>query len=156
MISEETCKQWAPLWRDGFHIDRPWWHQPDPEQSRWVRADGMEIIKRGGAWTVHLPGDAPQYPNGPGTADAAMHDYDSYDPLPIPDPMPGQVWVREGTSLLITRVMPLGDGEWMLWFGEGPATYALDAPEGKCHWPIPRAVLVAGPTPWGRDVPWAP
>jgi len=178
MISEETCKHWAPLWPKNFHPQRPWWRQPDapnlgsvfgigapfgerPDENRWVRADGVEAVNRGSKWGIRFPGDPPHAaraatPEGYPSAVVIMEMLDRDHALSVPVPLPGQVWVRGGASYLITRVVPLSEGQWMLWFGEGPAHYALNAPAGVCHWPLPGAVLVAGPTPWGRDVPWSP
>lgn len=85
-------------------------------------------------------------PDGFETADAAMAWYDTAHPLPAPPPMCDQTWAwPDGEQLVVSRVFP--GGEAMMACG-GPFFAASE-------WPPPGAVLVAGPSPWGRDVPWS-
>jgi hypothetical protein len=80
-----------------------------------------------------------------------------------PDPMPGQVWAFPGSGIERTIVDVTGGAGWFM-FQPG-APFSVGGPY-SCHarpemlrideWPPPGGVLVSGPTPWGRDVPWAP
>lgn len=85
--------------------------------------------------------------------DEAMAWLDEHDPVLPPPRMVGQVWVsgREVRSIVTTirgRVV----------WGRDSAEVLADVQDGwdPLSFPPRAAVLVAGPTPWGRDVPWAP
>jgi hypothetical protein len=127
VIPDHLHDRWAPMWRDGTVRGRPWW--------RYVQYYGTNpkgesqpgyVCQRADGRSVWVAEDA--IPGG-----LAVHDEEC--PLPPPPQMPGQVWVRDdGREQLITGAINVG--------------------LTPC-WPPPGEVLVAGPTPWGRDVPWA-
>ena len=119
---------WLPMYAPYSLPDRPWWRVAG---HRIVRADVKPLPLEN---TI----------TSPDFLLAALDAYDTAHPMPVPPPMPGQVWWD--------RVyFPIGA------VVRGQATVDTGAGlEPIETWPPPNAVLVAGPTPWGRDVPWAP
>lgn len=108
------------------------WAFLDPEAAKVGKADAGRHPESG-PWT---------------TAEEAMAYVDATTPLPAPDPMPGQAWVSGGgTECMIAAVWRDGGSWWVQWASN---------PDVPALWQPPTSVLVAGPTPWGRDVPWAP
>lgn len=120
---------WSPMWaRAGEAIseDRPWWRTRGPAGVQ--RCDGVPAGQRLDACAV-----------------AAMAQVDRDRPLPKPPLMAGQVWVVLG-----------GDGQWRELTYLGVTTTEQGAFSNGYLNLHANAILVAGPTPWGRDVPWAP
>lgn len=94
-------------------------------------------------------------PTGPITEVLAKWDEDQ--PLPAPPLMPGQVWIVNGEELSIMACSPSGSAMVAgAVLGDGGDTIFRT---NSTHWNVAlrtHGVLVSGPTPWGRDVPWAP
>lgn len=126
---------WLPMYAPGAVPERPWWRSVG--LCRWERVDGRVV-------TVHGPGivllDA---------LDAA----DAKAPLPAPSPMVGQVWVSEPEQWKVEG-FDLEGNPWRLSAATEQSSESWA--NALTTWPPLGAVLVAGPTPWGRDVPWAP
>ncbi len=92
-------------------------------------------------WRDHDPGYRHDW-----LADLDAHDVEH--PIPCPPPMTGQVWVWPGgEENVIGKVYSREVGGCL--FANG-LSYSAE------QWPPLGAVLVLGPTPWGRDVPWMP
>ncbi len=137
---------WIPMYPDDTVAERPWWLR-----VRWSRvgADISHEFERI---------DGAVLPDG-----ADLDAYDDTHPLPVPPPMATQVWQRDGDSLVVHILdgLPYAHqhkmDEWTGYDGvrctSGVRSVVFAALE---PWPPPYAVLVAGPTPWGRDRPWAP
>lgn len=139
----ELARAWGPMWRKGYDPERPWWVAVN---GGYLRCDGWLIE---GCFMWRVVNFAP--PNIPDRFDDARQSrewLDTNHPLPAPDPMSGQVWVSAGgTQCMIAAAWCSGGSWWVQW--------ASNPGEPK-RWEPPTSVLVAGPTPWGRDVPWAP
>lgn len=102
------------------------------EERPWWRSLGMERWQRADGRGIGV--------HGPGVSlVAALDAYDAAHPMPVPPPMAGQVWATPDGSQV-----PVG----YIHKGQDAAGFRV--------WPPTGCVLVAGPTPWGRDVPWAP
>ena len=71
---------------------------------------------------------------------------DREHPLPVPPLMPGQVWVVNGDEVLLPSLIPSQHRPFI-------AVWPIVC-DGVEIDPFKGAILVAGPTPWGRDVPW--
>lgn len=72
--------------------------------------------------------------------DEALAHVDREWPFPPPPPLVGQVWIREdrnNSAIIVGANFPTAPGR-----GDWP--------------PFKNAVLVAGPTRYGNDVPWGP
>lgn len=117
---------WLPMYPEGTHPERPWWAKYG---AFYARCDDL---------------------HPPVTTVAEMDAFDAAHPRPAPRPMSGQVWA-----------WPNGMTGVVGWVYPGPQ--APEIPVTIAHgvwtntpWPPPGAVLVAGPTEQGRDVPWAP
>jgi hypothetical protein len=161
---------WLPLYPPGTVPERPWWRCADPNNLAGpvTRCDGFRIEVRNRArphafpqhplngpqdWCFVIGDTFHPWPPEPWAADAPnpvilraalMAQADEAHPLPVPPPMVGQVWVwRSGVTRAIVATAP------------GWHASNIGAGEDK-DWPYDGAVLVAGPSPWGRDVPWAP
>jgi len=142
-------------WPASWCTHRPWW------SDKFRRVDGLtpvtdaDLARDAKGWydrrgRMH-PGEFPWQLS-------TLARLDREFPLPAPPPMPGQVWVQvEGAGrafdagdsfviLAVLRKLPVA------------MTQGDDEPQiSMVHtWPPPGAALVAGPTPWGRDVPWWP
>lgn len=117
-------EKWRLVWGNTTHRRWPWWRV---ENGHWRRVDGVVD----------------------GTSLCNVVDVFAADlsyPLPAPPLMAGQVWMWPGgEEHVVTKVYGHDVGGCVL--GNG-SSY-----RGK-EWPPPSAILVAGPTPWGRDVPW--
>lgn len=184
-VPAEIATRWAPMWRAG-HPSRPWWfyeqlrsldaHAQDvrtyPNALKLTRVDGVEFRYRayppaprriGNAGPPWIPGwyqtldlirggrtPVATDPDPTGPITQVLAEWDEEQPLPAPPLMPGQVWIvtRLGKSRL-----PVGEQVYI----EG-LTHARDpwASSRASYLDMRDAILVAGPTPWGRDVPWAP
>lgn len=136
---------YLPMYRPGALPERPWWVFDGSVGGghRWTRHDHATVLvdafDRGGPC--------------PAAALAGIDAYDTAHPLPVPPPMVGQVWVLpDGEHRSIIGMHFHGRP---MWGREQYSGLVSDAWEGP-HFPRPRAVLVLGPTPWGRDRPWAP
>lgn len=129
-----------------------------------TNAEGRTVGKR--ASTVHETGWPP---DDDGVA-AAMAWLDAHQPLPAPPPMCDAVWATRGSAEIrgatfvisdvrpYARVVPERDTHWdvgggLILFGR---TSTAECNNDWEEWPPKNAVLVAGPSPWGRDRPWAP
>ena len=145
--SPETFEPRLPMYDVNAVPERPWWdaveeswgsgpnglavaiHRP----ARWLRCDGGRVLQREGL--------------------EALGAYDTEHPLPAPAPMTGQVWGWVDGERMVTSVHAgFVSGLVVVWGGNA----AEWGDSMATRWPPPGAVLVAGPTPWGRDVPWAP
>lgn len=145
----ELARAWGPMWHPNAHPSRPWWRMVDGHPFIYVRLDGWRV-ERGfsGGIFAKPPGDILAEMPGLTFVDDGMAYVDTNHPLPAPDPMPGQVWVSAGgTECMIAAAWRSG-GSWLVQWASNPDVPAL--------WEPPTSVLVAGPTPWGRDVPWVP
>jgi hypothetical protein len=136
---------WLPMYAPGAVPERPWWRQ---EGDDYRRADGARVKSvldgfRFIEWEPTL---------------RLIEAHDTEHPMPVPPPMCGQVWVWtngwERMVVGVDRCAVFGCGDEIRNTG-APSEYS-DIPMRADVWPPPGAVLVAGPTPWGRDVPWAP
>ena len=147
-IPADVAARWSPMWATDHHPERPWWHKYSPavySRHHWRRCDGLRGPRC----------DDPDDPEAdiPGDTLAAI---DAANPLPAPPPMPGQVWVAptgdEFTIAAIVKACVL-----FATLAPSPEAYGAFAPcvSSQPEWPAAGAILVAGPTPWGRDVPWS-
>jgi hypothetical protein len=183
---EDLANDWRPMWHEWAHPLRPWWRKAEDPFSRlagmfggsgasrplenvWRRVDGQTVAtchpldERGRpnervvlGWAFLDPeaakagsAEAGRHPeSGPfATAEEAMAYVDEHRPLPAPPPMVGQVWAWEdGEQHLVGRTTAVGG---LVFLTNGSLFTRAD-------WPPAGAFLVAGPTLWGRDVPWAP
>lgn len=153
MIPRAVYEQWSAMWAHGHVRDRPWWRivaTGHAHAAGAVRVDGARTLL-----TIIGP--------NPAASENALLDWGDVEridraiPLPAPPPMPGQVWAWDGVEDAVTYVEASSwqDGVVTGWtIGIGGSTRYVGPAWGGV-WPIPGAVLVAGPTPWGRDVPWA-
>jgi alkanesulfonate monooxygenase SsuD/methylene tetrahydromethanopterin reductase-like flavin-dependent oxidoreductase (luciferase family) len=150
----ELARAWEKMWHLRAYFPRPWWRHKGA--TCWFeRVDGW-VITGDDPSDVENPSVLIRSPGGNGRDESvgglsfeeAMSYVDTNHPLPAPDPMPGQVWVSAGgTQCMIAAVWRYGDSWWVQWASN---------PDAPVRWEPPTSVLVAGPTPWGRDVPWAP
>lgn len=142
------------MWPKGFWHARPWW------TNFKRRCDGIRLID-----SKTLDRDEKGWYDKRGRWDlpedilAAVERIDREYPLEAPPPTEGQVWVQvEGAG----RYLDKGDSFQIVAVQEGkPVAVARDGDRPMLAvlprtWPPPGAVLVAGPTPWGRDCPWTP
>lgn len=163
-IPPEIAARWAPMWGQDAHRERPWWRLSSVDARSaagafvvWTRCDGSIASAK---W--HRPG---AFLGSPEQARAALFmaavdaigdalaRIDAEHPLPVPSPTPGQVWrswLVSGSEMMVSEVILAASGA---------PTCAIVAGETMMfpqEWPPPSAILVAGPTPYGRDVPWSP
>lgn len=154
------------LYTSGTWSERPWWRralsgvvmvsESPILPCAWLRQDGVkgpEFPWAAGEPDVPTPEDA-----------EAMREIDLDSPIPPPAPTPTQVWVdpggafsvvdvsTHGVMVLRYRVMEIEGSDRL---GHTLARVFKDG-DLLPSWPPRGAVLVAGPTPWGRDRPWAP
>lgn len=170
-IPPEVSVRWAPMWGRDALPERPWWSVQSIKTETaagkfvtWRRVDGQS---KSFAWDgppVAWAGSMDEWNRI--TMDCAVHAagddlarIDAEHPLPAPPPMPGQVWhiafpdgADEFTETVAYtdrrgayRTYPRGTG-----YGGEARMCRFDS------WPPAFGILVAGPTPWGRDVPWSP
>lgn len=143
MIPSPLYLRWSPMWVPDHVRSRPWWRRGD---TAFIRCDGRTVPIAGVVRTARVLSVGP---SDPALDRIEMEKLDREHPLHTPPPMPGQVWARPGEHGLwiedeITRVS----------FTEEGTITAFTHP-GKPWQREAGAILVAGPTPWGRDVPWA-
>jgi hypothetical protein len=140
---------WLPMYAPGAVPERPWWRQ---EGDDYRRADGARVKSvldgfRFIEWEPTL---------------RLIEAHDTEHPMPVPPPMVGQVWAwpESGTERAVASTW--GGRAWFQAEVGQPkpadvgVVCASSEAWGASEWPPRGAVLVAGPTPWGRDVPWAP
>ena len=162
--------RWRPMWHKDAHPTRPWWSilstQTETAAGKfvtWRRADGQLASAR---WTP--PG---AYCGSPEQAHRAILEaaveaagealarIDTEHPLPAPPPMPLQVWhitFPDGTDEF-TETIAYTDRHGA--YRTYPRGTGYGGEARMCRfetWPPAFGVLVAGPTPWGRDIPWSP
>lgn len=184
-IPPEIAARWSPMWAAG-HPTRPWWQyaqirsldvgsldgRTHPDEQKLIRIDGAVFQYRGySSLPWRLRQGAPAWVPGwyqavfpdRGLVVAATSDsdpmgpildvlakWDAEHPLPTPPLMPGQVWVVDGEEL--TVLSPESEQGRVTVAGRmHELTFQLNAQMFTT-----RGLLVSGPTPWGRDVPWAP
>jgi hypothetical protein len=157
---------WLPMYAPRSLAERPWWTL---SLVGWRRADGFSVQHglggalgaHGGEWAEHA--GVPTWRCGRKLFEGVdpsdmMARLDAEHPMAAPPPMCGQVWVWtngwERMVVGVDRCAVFGCGDEIRNTG-APSEYS-DIPMRADVWPPPSAVLVAGPTPWGRDVPWAP
>lgn len=170
-LSPAIIARWSPMWAKDCCSERPWWRigivPGNPVQTSFPARYVMEYRRVDGK-TVHL---------GYQSANAEWRDLtahltemariDAAHPLPAPPPLPGQVWATPRPGYgdgwgyhLVTVAAPFVGDSWLVHLGgDGSVaqTYRMgEATPDASAWPPPGAILVAGPTPWGRDIPWGP
>jgi hypothetical protein len=136
---------WLPMYAPEAVPERPWW-RVSRRSTYQIGDDGNRISGS----DCRRPDGGEEF--APEAATATVLDaYDAKHPLPVPPPMAGQVWcdttARNRAQVQFTIHAVIGDVAIVIVDDTGPS---------PIEWPPPAAVLVAGPTPWGRDVPWAP
>lgn len=141
---------------------RPWWFHTGGVVSR---VDGCYRSDDGHGYRYASGGSLPwalrlgRALRGSVNRDAARIDRDY--PLPAPPPMSGQVWLflRELVSLSgETSTWPTENTVRTVTRSKGERTH-VTWPEARSDpglWPPEGGLLFLGPTPWGRDTPWAP
>lgn len=147
------------------HPESPWWRIDRgtgfwPETRNAVRVDGLTAsdlshIEGDGAYTCKVIMDE--------SLEDAMSRIDREHPLPCPAPRCGQVWhIERVGSVVQVQVHAVVDGRarFLATYPGGPALYPARFCGAECvptipytvdiaEWPIPGAVLVAGPgSPW--------
>lgn len=161
-IPREIVARWSATWGAGVHPARPWWSMASHTPRR---TDGIVPVP---GWLVEMGRVDPRgLWDGNEPYEAFMARVDAEHPLPAPMPLPMQVWRwAEGDETMIVRVVPDGrvgvPDTWRVWTGLNNAS-ALVSPRAKEfvggsrveQWPPPGAVLVAGPSPHGFNVPWS-
>lgn len=148
---------WLPMYPPDAHPERPWWRGSVRDRSEWGLPSVMGWRR---VWDSRGP--------------LAAHDLAGIDDaylVPPPPPMAGQVWVwfedwrATGTPGGLDASLYVAAGTVAMIAGVTPAMHPERTPLVRLTsfpsdvgrtWPMSGAVLVAGPTPWGRDVPWAP
>jgi hypothetical protein len=132
--------RWSPMWTGGggFVYERPWWRAER-------RCDDVALVL-----LAHFERHPDLYsPLGVALPAESYTEsrarIDREHPVPKPPLMPGQVWAVLGEDHTWRELTFLGisNGREPC-FSNGYMNLHRDA------------VLVAGPTPWGRDVPWCP
>jgi hypothetical protein len=149
----ELARAWEKMWHLRAYFPRPWWRHKGA--TCWFeRVDGW-VITGDDPSDVENPSVLIRSPGGNGRDESigglsfeeAMAYVDEHRPLPAPPPMVGQVWAWEdGEQHLVGRTTAVGG---LVFLTNGSLFTRAD-------WPPAGAFLVAGPTLWGRDVPWAP
>lgn len=164
-IPPDVAASWSATWGAGVYPARPWWLVGSGGPRR---TDG--IVPAPG-WLVEMGRADPRgLWDGKEPYEDFMARVDAEHPLPAPPPMPGQVWRwAEGDETMIVRVAPAGaDGVtdvWRVWTGLDvsnrvsalvcPRAVGVEGGSRVEQWPPPGAVLVAGPSPHGLNVPWS-
>jgi hypothetical protein len=139
------------MWAKGHVPDRPWWSRHD---LTYRRCDGITILSRAFMDITH--GDERGLWDGKEPYADAMARIDAAHPLPAPPPMPGQVWAYpDGAEVCLIGVDVPPEMPPDAW-GRARFSPRMWHEKGNDVWPPPGAILVAGPTPWGRDIPWSP
>ena len=171
-IPSEVVARWSQMWSPDCHPERPWWSlcvvDGEPVQTsfparyvmQWRRADGKTV-------RVGYQSANPDWRTTVFQHEAGIAAVDAAHPLPAPPPLPGQVWATPRPGYgdgwgyhLVTVAAPFVGDSWLVHLGgDGSVaqTYRMgEATPDASAWPPPGAILVAGPTLWGRDVPWSP
>lgn len=142
------------MWSPDCHPERPWWTlcvvDGEPVQTsfparyvmQWRRVDGKTV-------RVGYQSANPDWRTTVFQHEAELAAIDAAHPLPHPGYYPGQVWVLDDDEVTICRVKHR-DARVEAYVSPdyGAIDYSKDLLDG--------AILVAGPTPWGRDCPWSP
>ena len=143
-VPAEVAARWGAMWAKGHVPDRPWWSRV---LLTYQRCDGIVI---GNESILRACGNDPRGAwDGKEPYEDAMARIDAAHPLPAPPSMPAQVWAwpHDASGRAVVHEQTVVDvSQGAVIFRDG-AFYV---------WPPRRAILVAGPTPWGRDVPWSP
>lgn len=149
---------WLPMYAPGTLADRPMWRR--------VSEGFVARVDHGDAAPVRVSVARDPYGALVGSnlltdaeLVAAIDAHDTAHPTPTPPPMAGQVWVRPEDH---TVTAPPGRQDTLLYVepdtGAGLPIHRWSSGRTTAadQWPPMDAVLVAGPTPWGRDRPWTP
>lgn len=164
-MPEALREAWSPLWATGHVRERPWWvfdgyHGTNPYTNQFQ--SGVYYKRR----DKHILWVSDE------SVDAALATYDAESPIPPPPPMPGQVWAFPDGEAQITAV----ERAMLCRLHERPEDAKLRlcpvwskplirlnrqwhvtaAEWEERQWPIRGAILVAGPSAYGRDIPWCP
>ena len=167
---------WLPMYREGMVPERPWWRAAAQGS---VRCDGR--VAAPWAMTPHELRARTRE-----EMLAEIDRIDAEHPLPVPPAMPGQVWAWSATEMAAVVGIREGRPIWgagtppkpvqesarrsaaerqeerrrqarmATRFDDVSYLSAASVEEEDYVWPPPGAVLVAGPSPWGRDMPWVP
>jgi hypothetical protein len=121
------------MYPSNAHPERPWWRVH-------VRGRGDVGLPSVLSWRRVWDDQGP-------IAERDIAEIDTHSPVDRPPPMVGQVWVFDDQTEEIVYTQKLTTSTTVLFAGDKAVTLS---------WPPSGGVLVAGPTPWGRDVPWAP
>lgn len=150
-MPKEIAERWSPMWGGYAHSERPWWcavhaQVADGPRVRWRRGDGVytSYYKVPVTWGANYnPGtffiDTPR---------SELEYIDGVHPLSAPPRLAGQVWA-----------WTTPDGQYherVIWGVSGPISDLRADAQAAFEVAPPDAVLVAGPTPWGMNVPWSP
>jgi hypothetical protein len=170
-MSTNLFEPWIPMYQEGAVPTRPWWRlrviMSTAEGSihhRYERIDGATLDRERKFWSDGSLGWSverrTQLADWIGEASGTLDTYDETHPLPAPAPMVGQVWCDTlGCRSILATGVGTVTSYWVMWGDESgtkSTRHTLNEEEFFTEpWP-PAAVLVAGPTPWGRDRPWAP
>lgn len=150
-------RDWLPMYGEEAVPEMPWWRKTQwPSRNQltpgFKRCDGVQCFPRQVSLRDWL---------------GEFRSLDERTPILVPPPMAGQVWVSiddSGNGLTYATQQQLLDVEPAGWRrkDDGPwESTSWNLIWSNFHtyfevWPPPGLFLVAGPTPWGRDVPWAP
>lgn len=160
-IPSEIVTRWSPMWAENCNPARPWWRSTS---LGWRRVDGRYLteflLDMNDVQAEALA--AAMQPREDGkplsTADelAMLAFFDAAYPLSVPPPMVGQVWLityPNVSDIYEEQVAYIENGIAYRLYPQtsvgGPARLSR-----YDQWPPLGGMLVAGPTPWGRDVPW--
>lgn len=132
------------LWGENSYPERPWWRLR--RTSGWTRCDGTK------GPDVLNDGDlSPEITDRLGSIDRQS-------PLPVPNPYPGQVWTWVEHDPV--GMMHAGDQAQVVAVLRGRAVLIIDNGTAPCmsmpsQWPPRGAILTAGPSCYGMNVPWS-
>lgn len=163
-IRPEVAAPWRKMWGADTHPERPWWRIG----TSWSRCDGVALHNPALADVFNLDPRGALL-QGESYADAIVR-IDAEHPVAAPLLLSGQVWVMPSGAMSMVgpvpapSLFPSAVGHFLVDSGVcngGPP----DRSRGGCFVIFDAdlrvistdgAILVAGPTPWGRDIPWAP
>lgn len=149
-IPSALAARWRSVWHPNAFLPRPWWRFSSETPRSLERVDGWCVHDTFTGMSVQPPGlgETQYLAVGTGLADAVAF-VDASHPIPAPEPMPGQVWASGGGTECMIAAAWRDGGSWLV-------QWASNDREPRLWVPPTTSVLVSGPTPWGRDVPWAP